>query len=166
MRSTILLALFLLARGSANAEPCGSGESAAAWAQYYARIYQVPVELVDAVIEAESDWYPYAVSPKGAVGLMQLMPGTAVKFGVWNRFRAHENVRAGVAYLAWLMRLFHGDLRLATAAYLVGESPIRSRGLAYSSPEVYTYVSRVARIYRARRLDTLRRTRTAAEVER
>lgn len=156
MRSMILLALLLLARGSANAEPCCPGEPAAGWwAEYYARVYQVPVELVDAVIEAESDWYPYAVSRKGAVGLMQLMPGTALKFGVWNRFRAQENVRAGVAYLAWLMRLFHGDLRLATAAYLVGESPIRSQGLAYSSPEVYRYVSRVARIYRARRLDTL-----------
>lgn len=166
MRSMILLALLLLAQGSANAEPCGPGESAAGWADYYARVYQVPVELVDAVIEAESDWYPYAVSRKGAVGLMQLMPGTAVKFGVWNRFRAQENVRAGVAYLAWLMRLFHGDLRLVTAAYLTGESRIRSQGLAYSSPEVYGYVSRVARIYRARRLDTLRRTRAAAEVER
>jgi hypothetical protein len=71
-----------------------------------------------------------------------------------------------VAYLAWLMGSFHGDLRLVTAAYLVGESPIHSRGLAYSSPEVYSYVSRVARIYRARRLDTLRRARAAMEVER
>jgi soluble lytic murein transglycosylase-like protein len=124
------------------------------------------VELVEAVIEVESGWYPYAVSHKGAAGLMQLMPGTAVRFGVWNRFRAQENVRAGVAYLAWLMGSFHGDLRLVTAAYLVGESSIRSRGLAYSSPEVYSYVSRVARIYRARRLDTTRRARAATEVER
>ena len=135
------------------------------WAEYYARVYRVPVELVEAVIDVESDWYPYAVSQKGAAGLMQLMPGTALKFGVWNRFRVQENVRAGVAYLAWLMGLFHGDLRLVTAAYLVGESPIHSRGLAYSSPEVYSYVSRVAQIYRARRLDTMRRAR-AAEVAR
>src|ERR1700722_4744751 len=116
MRSTILLALLLTARGSANAAPSGLGESAAEWAEYYARVYQVPVELVEAVIEAESGWYPYAVSRKGAVGLMQLMPGTAVRFGVRNRFRAQENVRAGVAYLAWLMRSFHGGLRLVTAA--------------------------------------------------
>jgi hypothetical protein len=68
--------------------------------------------------------------------------------------------------LAFLMRSFHGDLRLVTAAYLTGESPIRLRGLAYSSPAVYSYVSRVARIYRARRLDTLRQARAAAEAER
>ena len=162
----MLLALLLMARGSAKAEPSGPGGPVAGWAEYYARVYHVPVELVDAVIEAESDWHPYAVSRKGAVGLMQLMPGTAVKFGVRNRFRAQDNVRAGVAYLAWLMGSFHGDLRLVTAAYLVGESPIHVRGLAYSSPEVYSYVSRVARIYRARRLDTLRHSRIAVEVER
>ena len=80
------------------------------------------------------------------------MPGTAVRFGVWNRFRIQENIRAGVAYLSWLNRLFEGDLRLVTAAYLAGESPIRSRELAYSSPEVYRYVSRVAELYRAKRL--------------
>src|SRR5271167_135796 len=166
MRSTMLLALLLIAAGSADAEPSGPRESAVGWAEYYARVYQVPVELVDAVIEVESAWYPYAVSPKGAVGLMQLMPGTAVRFGVLNRFRIEENIRAGVAYLAWLIRYFHGDLRLVTAAYLVGESSIRLRGLGYSSPEVYSYVSRVARIYRARRLDRMRPTRAAAAVER
>src|SRR3990172_6287857 len=134
------------------AEPAGLREHAGHLVEYYARVYQVPVGLVEAVIEIESGWDPYAVSSKGAVGLMQLMPGTAVRFGVWNRFRIDENIRAGVAYLAWLIRIFQGDLRLVTAAYLVGESPIRSRGLAYSSPEVYRYVSRVAELYRATRL--------------
>ena len=154
MRSVALLALLSLAQGTTRAAPReASHESLARWAEYYARVYQVPVELVDAVIEVESGWDPYAVSRKGAVGLMQLMPATAVKLGVWNRFRAQENIRAGVAHLAWLNKRFDGDLRLVTAAYLVGESSIRSRGLAYSSPEVYTYVSRVARLYRARRLE-------------
>ena len=152
-----------MARGAA---PASTRESCSRWADYYAHVYQVPVELVDAVIEVESDWNPAAVSSKGAVGLMQLMPATAVRFGVWNRFHAQENVRAGVVYLAWLIRLFHGDLRLATAAYLVGESRVESRGLAYSSPEVYSYVSRVARIYRARRLNSMRLHETAEEVER
>lgn len=162
-----LAAIVLLAGSIARgAEPAGVRERCRSWAEYYARVYQVPVELVDAVVEVESDWRPYAVSSKGAAGLMQLMPGTAVRFGVWNRFRVEENVRAGVAYLAWLIRIFHGDLRLATAAYLVGESPIESRGLAYSSPEVYSYVSRVARIYRSRRLNSMRRNETAEEVER
>jgi soluble lytic murein transglycosylase-like protein len=152
-----------IARGG---EPAGVAHICRYWAEYYARVYQVPVELVDAVIEVESDWNPYAVSSKGAAGLMQLMPGTAVRFGVWNRFHVQENIRAGVAYLAWLIHLFHGDLRLATAAYLVGESRVESRGLAYSSPEVYSYVSRVAHSYRARRLNSMQRGGTAEEVER
>ena len=153
MKGTVLAVVLLMAPASAlAAEPAGLREHAGHLVEYYARVYQVPVGLVEAVIEVESGWDPYAVSPKGAVGLMQLMPGTAVRFGVWNRFRIEENIRAGVAYLAWLIRTFRGDLRLATAAYLVGESSIRSRGLAYSSPEVYRYVSRVAELYRAKRL--------------
>jgi len=121
--------------------------------EYYAHIYHVPVELVDAVVEVESNWQPYAVSPKGAAGLMQLMPATAVRLGVRNRFRIEENVRAGVEYLAWLIRLFGGDLRLAIAAYYTGERPILARGLNYSSPDVYCYVSCVARLYHRKRLE-------------
>jgi soluble lytic murein transglycosylase-like protein len=117
-------------------------------AAFYAMTYQVPVELVDAIIQVESGWNPYAVSSKGAAGLMQLMPKTAVRFGVRDRFNIQENIRGGVAYLAWLIRLFHGDFRLAVAAYQVGEAEILSRGLAYSSREVFEYVSRVARLYR------------------
>jgi soluble lytic murein transglycosylase-like protein len=120
-------------------------------AAFYASAFRIPEELVDAVIQVESAWNPYALSVKGAAGLMQLMPETAMRFGVRDRFNIEENIRGGVAYLAWLIRLFHGDLRLAVAAYEVGESPILSRGLAYSSPEVFEYVSRVARVYRTLR---------------
>jgi soluble lytic murein transglycosylase len=121
------------------------------WAEYYARAYRVPVDLVDAIIDEESGWNPYAVSKKGAVGLMQLMPQTAVRFGVRNRFRLDENIRGGVAYLAWLNDKFQGDLRLVTAAYYVGENPILLRRLEYSSADVQAYVNRVAGRYRARR---------------
>jgi soluble lytic murein transglycosylase-like protein len=130
--------------------------AAVACANYYADRYGVPRELVHAVIEVESVWQPHAVSPAGAVGLMQLMPATAVTFGVSNRFRIEENVRGGVAYLAWLMRRFDGDLRLVTAAYYAGETRIALRGLDCRSPEVYEYVSKVARVYRMKRLETLR----------
>lgn len=116
---------------------------------FYARAYRVPIELVAAMIQAESNWNPDAVSNKGSAGLMQLMPATAARFGVRNRFDIQENIRGGVAYLAWLIQLFHGDLRLAVAAYQAGEAPILRRGLAYSSPEVFEYVARVARLYRA-----------------
>jgi soluble lytic murein transglycosylase-like protein len=122
------------------------------WAEYYAAVYQVPVELVAAIIDEESGWNPYAVSKKGAAGIMQLMPATAMRFGVRNRFRVQENIRGGVAYLAWLKQKFNGDLRLITAAYYVGEKEISSRGREYSSPDVQGYVKRVAQRYRARRV--------------
>jgi soluble lytic murein transglycosylase-like protein len=124
----------------------------ARWAEHYAAAYRVPIELVEAIIDEESGWNPYAVSNKGAAGIMQLMPGTAVRFGVHNRFRVDENIHGGVAYLAWLKRRFNGDLRLMTAAYYVGEYPISLRGLDYSSPDVQSYVQRVSRRYRARRI--------------
>jgi soluble lytic murein transglycosylase-like protein len=132
-------------------KPTSVEEFSAECAAFYASAFQIPVELVDAVIQVESAWDPYALSAKGAAGLMQLMPETARLFGVRDRFDIEENIRGGVGYLAWLIRLFHGDLRLAVAAYEVGESRILSRGLAYSSPEVFEYVSRVARVYRTLR---------------
>ncbi len=157
-KSGALFVLLCVAATATAAEPGTSTtrEYSARCAEYYARLYGVPVELVDAVIEVESDWQPHAVSGKGAAGLMQLMPATAVRMGVWNRFRIEENIRAGVEYLAWLMRTFGGDLRLVTAAYYVGERPIHARGLEYSSPEVYRYVSQIARVYRVRRIENLR----------
>jgi soluble lytic murein transglycosylase-like protein len=154
-----VLVLLAFSAGSAAwaAGPTSMGEFSARCAEHYARVYQVPVELVDAVIQVESNWNPYAVSAKGAAGLMQLMPEAAVRFGVQDRFNIRENVRGGVAYLAWLIRLFKGDLRLAVAAYFVGESPILLRGLAYSSRQVFDYVSRVARVYRWLRLEAAQR---------
>ena len=89
-------------------------------AAHYARLYGVPAKLVEAVIDVESSWNPLAVSPKGAVGLMQLMPATAFALRVPNRFQIEDNIHGGVAYLAWLIRLFRGDLRLALAAYIAG----------------------------------------------
>lgn len=131
-------------------------EFSARYVVFYASIFNVPVELVDAVVQVESAWNPYAVSKKGAAGLMQLMPATATRFGVRDRYDIEENIRGGTAYLAWLIRLFHGDLRLAVAAYQVGESQIRLWGLGYSSREVFQYVSRVAQLYRSMRREARR----------
>jgi soluble lytic murein transglycosylase-like protein len=152
-----LIVLFWLVGVAQGGEPPALRDYSARCAEYYASVYHVPVELVDAVVEVESDWQPYAVSPKGAAGLMQLMPATAVRLGVRNRFRVEENLRAGIEYLAWLIHLFSGDLRLAIAAYYVGERQILSRGLEYSSPDVFRYVSRVVRLYRTKRLRRMRR---------
>jgi soluble lytic murein transglycosylase-like protein len=109
----------------------------------YARHYNVPVEFVRAVVEQESGWKRCPVSLKGAAGLMQLMPGTAARLNVRNRCDIRQNVSGGVRYLAWLMNKFHGDLRLAAAAYYAGEKVVQRRGLAYSNPEVVGYVASV-----------------------
>ena len=147
--------LLILLVGTAGAQAANTRrvrDLSVRWAEYYAAVYRVPVELVEAIIDEESGWNPDAISNKGAAGIMQLMPGTAVRFGVHNRFLADENIHGGVAYLAWLKRRFNGDLRLITAAYYVGEYPISLRGLDYSSPDVQGYVRRVSRRYRARRI--------------
>jgi soluble lytic murein transglycosylase-like protein len=146
----------VLAASAKAAEPENSAQFSVEWASFYASAFGVPVELVDALIQVESGWNPYAVSTKGAAGLMQLMPATAIRFGVRNRFDIEDNIRGGVAYLAWLIHLFRGDLRLAVAAYNAGESLILLRGLAYSSPEVFTYVTRVAQLYRTLRMEARR----------
>jgi soluble lytic murein transglycosylase-like protein len=157
-RTALARVPFLLALFALNHVPVSGAEDTRQFstcrAAAYAAAFQVPVELVEAIIQVESAWNPYAISIKGAAGLMQLMPATAVRFGVRDRFNIEENIRGGVAYLAWLIRLFRGDLRLAVAAYQVGESQILSRGLAYSSPKVFQYVSRVAERYRVLREQT------------
>lgn len=155
-RIVVLLTLLAAPAGGA-ATRAQEREFSARCAALYASVFNVPVELVESVIEVESGWNAYAVSKKGAAGLMQLMPETALRFGVQDRFNIEQNVRGGVAYLAWLIRLFKGDLRLAVAAYNVGESQILLRGLAYSSREVFQYVSRVAQLYRSMRFESPRR---------
>src|SRR5205807_8108150 len=86
------------------------------WAEYYAAVYRVPMELGEAIIDEESAWNPYAVSSKAAAGIIQLMPGTAVRAGVHNRFRVDENIHGVVAHLARLNRSLNGDLRLIARA--------------------------------------------------
>jgi soluble lytic murein transglycosylase-like protein len=113
----------------------------------YAQHYRVPVPLVRAVVERESNWRPCAISPKGAAGLMQLMPTTAQRLRVRDRCSIDQNVSGGVRYLAWLIEKFHGDLRLASAAYYAGEDIVSRRGLAYRNPDVVAYVSRIRATY-------------------
>ena len=129
------------------------------WVHYYAEQYAVPSDLVEAIIEAESAWQPNALSTKGAAGLMQLMPATAVAFGITNRFEIEQNVRAGVAYLAHLLTVFKGDVRLVAAAYISGERRIASSGLRYSNTAVFNYVRKVVRLYEQNRLKRFSRLR-------
>src|SRR5580658_7943671 len=138
-----VLVLSLLSCAVCSAQPaCGQTTPATllgtetCWADYYSRAYDVPLEFVQAVIDVESAWQPYVVSPKGAAGLMQLMPPTAFTFGVTNRFRIEENVRGGVAYLAYLIRQFDEDLRLVAAAYYAGEQRVKRLGLRCADTDI------------------------------
>ena len=120
-------------------------------AEYYVRVYaqhyRVPVAVARAIVERESNWQPCVISPKGAVGLMQLMPATARRLGVSDRCNLDQNVSGGVRYLAWLMRRFHSDLRLVAGAYYVGEDTIGRRGLAYRNSDAVAYVSTIRTTY-------------------
>jgi len=84
--------------------------------------------LIISVMRAESSFNRMAVSPKGASGLMQLMPETAVRFGVKNIFDPRENIIAGATYLRWLLERFGGDVRLALAGYNAGEGAVEMYG--------------------------------------
>jgi len=113
----------------------------------YAQHYRVPVTLVRAIVERESNWQPCTISSKGAVGLMQLMPITAQRLGVRDRCNIDQNISGGVRYLAWLMQQFHNDLRLVVAAYYAGEDVIGRRDLDYRNPDVVVYVARIRTSY-------------------
>ncbi|MFH1079499.1 MAG: transglycosylase SLT domain-containing protein [Pseudomonadota bacterium] len=106
--------------------------------------YQVDSALVKAVIKAESNFNHQAVSPKGARGLMQLMPATATSLQVQDSFHPENNIEGGVRYLRYLLNLFKGDLSLALAAYNAGEAAVTR--YHYNIPpyrETQTYVKRV-----------------------
>ena len=94
----------------------------------YARFFQLPSSLLHAVITAESAYDPEAVSKAGAVGLMQLMPETARRYGVANRRNPTENISGGTRYLRDLLKMFNNNLVLALAAYNAGEGAVKKHG--------------------------------------
>jgi soluble lytic murein transglycosylase-like protein len=105
--------------------------------------------LLRAVIVVESGFNSRAVSKRGAVGLMQLMPQTAMRFGVSNPYDPRQNVHAGARYLKFLMNRFGQDVRLALAAYNAGEEAVdRNGGQIPPFSETMAYVPRVLKIYR------------------
>jgi soluble lytic murein transglycosylase-like protein len=117
----------------------------------YATHYRVPPELIAALIDVESRWNPRALSDKGAMGLMQLMPATAQRYGAAHPFDVEENIAAGTRYVTALMWEFHGDMRLVSAAYYAGDRWIQVKQLNYSSPDVVAYVEAVRQRYTIRR---------------
>jgi hypothetical protein len=109
--------------------------------------HNVDPKLVRAVISAESNWNPHAVSPKGAVGMMQLMPKTARDMGVDNPLNADENIEGGVKYLKYLLDKFRGNLALTLAAYNAGPALVSKVGGVPSIPETVSYVRQVMNEY-------------------
>lgn len=99
--------------------------------------------LVHSVIKVESNYNPLAVSPKGAQGLMQLMPDTARRFGVSNSFDPIDNIQGGARYLKYLLDLYKGDYRLTLAAYNAGEGAVQKYGDVPPFSETQNYLIQV-----------------------
>ncbi len=113
--------------------------------------YRMDPALVRAVVRAESDYDPRAVSSAGALGLMQLMPGTAQDLSVTNPFDPEENVRGGVQYLRYLLDRFNGDTALALAAYHAGEQTVDRHNGIPPIEATQTYVKRVLNFHKGYR---------------
>jgi len=113
-----------------------------------AGLYQIPEELVRAVIKVESDYDPRAISRVGAQGLMQLMPETAQRMQVRDVMDPRENILGGVRYLRVLANMFNGDLQLTLAGYNAGENAVVRAGGIPPFDETEDYVARVLAYYR------------------
>lgn len=114
-----------------------------------AKTFSLEPELLHAVISAESAYNPLARSPKGARGLMQLMPDTAKRYGVRNSYDPNQNITGGAAYLKDLLTLFGNDLQLAVAAYNAGEGMVMRHGFKVPPfRETMLYVPKVMSYYK------------------
>lgn len=110
--------------------------------------YKVDEKLLHAVIQTESAYQPKVVSSAGAVGLMQLMPATAKRYGVTNRHDPIQNVDGGAHYLKDLLTLFNNNTRLAVAAYNAGENAVKKyKNSVPPYPETRNYVKQVLALY-------------------
>ncbi len=112
-----------------------------------ARIHDIDPLLVHSMIKIESNYNPFAVSPKGAMGLMQLMPATARQLGVKDAFDVRQNVDGGVRYYKYLRGLYKDDDRLALAAYNAGPGTVARYGNVPPFPETISYVHKVGKSY-------------------
>ena len=108
--------------------------------------YGVDPELIKSVIQVESGYNQQAQSSKGAIGLMQLLPSTAIEMGVTDPWEPDQNIKGGIKYLAYLLKRYSGNLELALAAYNAGPSAVDSHGGIPPYPETQDYVRKVLQI--------------------
>lgn len=113
--------------------------------------YAVDPRLALAIVRAESNFDPLALSPRNAQGLMQLIPETAERYGVRDVWNAEQNARGGLAHLRWLLQRFEGDIALVSAAYNAGEGAVKQYGGVPPFAQTREYVRRVLAFYRAGR---------------
>jgi len=113
--------------------------------------HQMDPDLIRAVVQVESNYNPLAVSHRGAMGLMQLIPGTARRFGVANVFDPVQNLDGGTRYLKYLLEMFDGDLELSLAAYNAGENAVARRRSVPPIAETRNYIRKINAIYPLRR---------------
>jgi len=111
--------------------------------QKLAAKHGVPADLVHAVIKAESNYDQFAVSEKGALGLMQLMPETAMKYGVINLLDPEQNIEGGIKYLKDLIKQYKGDRNLVLAAYNAGQMAVEKHNGVPPYPETRNYLKRI-----------------------
>ena len=112
--------------------------------------FDVDARLALAIVRAESNFNPDARSPRNAMGLMQLIPDTAERFGVRDPFDPEQNVRGGLAYLKWLIARYDGDIARVAGAYNAGEGTVDRYGGVPPYAETEEYVRRILAFYRAR----------------
>ncbi len=135
--------------------PCLFSASAADLRKLYGPVvkkiagkYRIDPDLVHFVIRAESNYEVFAISPKGAMGLMQLMPATALQYGVMNVFDPAQNIEGGVRYLRDLVKLYNGQTKLVLAAYNAGQEAVRKYKGIPPYPDTKAYIAGIMMSYK------------------
>jgi len=113
-----------------------------------AQKHGIEADLIHAIIRAESNYDSFAISEKGAMGLMQLMPDTAKTYGVNNFYDPEENIEGGTKFLKDLIKLFDGKTKLVLAAYNAGQEAVKKYKGIPPYPETRTYISRIQAAYK------------------
>ena len=138
--------------------PAGIDEAVARAAEEHS----LPPELIHSVIKVESNYDPFAVSGKGALGLMQLIPATARRFGVTDVFDPSDNIQGGAKYLKYLLELYHDDYALALAAYNAGEGAVARYGTVPPYTETRNYLQLVAAQWKKSQAESRPKAKPAA----